>query len=187
MYDKALVAIKYLLGTEKKEMDIIETLGVKLWQDDDGGTSGSWVKMCWEDFRLELKTVWGNDDPSFINKHGKINITSYPEIISLIMDDSKFYHRVLSYKDDSTGINVPVELTGTGQTYITKQNYLHKYFPFWRLWKGNTKYYIKSEYRTYVQAKEKTNLANEKAYRKKKKRICIYPIQIIGKVMNINI
>uniref|UniRef100_A0A6C0F745 Uncharacterized protein n=1 Tax=viral metagenome TaxID=1070528 RepID=A0A6C0F745_9ZZZZ len=168
MYDKALVAIKYLLGTEKKEMDIIETLGVKLWQDDDGGTSGSWVKMCWEDFRLELKTVWGNDDPSFINKHGKINITSYPEIISLIMDDSKFYHRVLSYKDDSTGINVPVELTGTGQTYITKQNYLHKYFPFWRLWKGNTKYYIKSEYRTYVQAKEKTNLANEKAYRKKK-------------------
>ena len=184
MYDKALVAVKYLLGTEKKEMDIIETLKVKLWQDDDGGMTGSWVKMCWEDFRLELKTMWGNDDPSFINKKGQINLTNYPKIINLIMDDSKFYHRVLSYKDENTGFNVPVELTSTGvptlvdillankctsqPTYITKRDYKHKYFPFWRLWKGNTKYYITSEYETYLQAKEKTNLENEKTYREKK-------------------
>ena len=145
MYDKALVAVKYLLGTEKKDMDIIEKLGAKLWEDNDDNTNKPWVKMCWEDFRKELKTMWGNDDTSFINKKGQINITKYPNIIDLIKDDSKFYHRVLSYEDESTRSIIPVELTELGeQTYITKQNYEHKYFPFWRLWKNETKYYIKS-------------------------------------------
>ena len=162
MYDKALVAVKYLLGTEQKDMDIIEKLGAKLWEDNDGGTGKSWVKMCWEDFRKELKTMWGNDDTSFINKKGQINITKYPNIIDLIKDDSKFYHRVLSYEDESTGSIIPVELTELGkQTYITKQIYEHKYFPFWRLWKNETKYYIKSEYMLHLQDKEKKKIADK--------------------------
>jgi len=168
-YDKILVAVKYLSGTEQKNMDIIEELNAKFWQDDDGGTSKSWVKMCWEDFRLELKTVWGNDDPSFINKKGQINLTNYPKIINLIMDDSKFYHRVLSYKDENTGFNVPVELTSTGgPTYITKRDYKHKYFPFWRLWKGKTKYYITSKYLFHVQGKEKKQRTLDETNRNKK-------------------
>ena len=155
MYDKALVAVKYVTGTEQKDMDIIEKLDAKLWEDNDGGTRGLWVKMCWEDFRKELKTMWGNDDTSFINKKGQINITKYPNIKDLITDDSKFYHRVLSYKDESTGSIIPVELTEMGeQTYITKQNYKHKYFPFWRLWKNETKYYIKSEYDKHTREKQ---------------------------------
>jgi len=173
MYDKMLVAVKYLLGTEKPDMDIIEGLEAKLWQDDDGGMSNYWVKMCWEDFRLELKTVWGNDDPSFINKKGQVNITDYSKIINLIMDDSKFYHRVLSYKDKNTGFNVPVELTPSdrtpsGPTYITKQNYKHKYFPFWRLWKGKTKYYITSKYKLHVQDDEKKQRTLDETNRNKK-------------------
>lgn len=169
-YDKGLVAIKYLLGTEQPDMDIIEALKAKLWQDDDGGMSGPWVKMCWEDFRLELKTIWGNDDPSFINKKGQVNITNYPAIIALIINDSKFYHRVLTYKDRNTGFNVPVELTDLGgQTYITKQNYEHKYFPFWRLWPRMTKYYITSEYKKYVQDKEKKQRELDEENRAKKK------------------
>lgn len=162
-YDKALVAVKYLLGTEKKDMDIIKELGLKLWQDNDGGTGQPWVKMCWEDFRLELKKVWATNDPSFINKKGKINITEYKNIINLITDDSKYYNRVLTYKDKSTGFNIPVELTEiAGKTYITKQNYEHKYFPFWRLWKNDTKYYITSKYLNDLQAKEYRTLKEDK-------------------------
>jgi hypothetical protein len=173
-YDKVLVAVKYLSGTEKKDMDmdIIEELKAKLWQDDDGGTGKSWVKMCWEDFRLKLKKVWATNDPSFINKKGQINITDYPDIINLIMDDSKFYHRVLSYKDKSTGMDVPVELTthSGGPTYITKRDYHHKYFPFWRLWKNETKYYITSKYINILQEEEVTKLTLELASRDTKNK-----------------
>ena len=171
-YDKALVAVKYLLGTEHPGMDIIEELGVKLWQDDDGGTSGVWIKMCWEDFRLELKKLWANKDHSFINKNGNINLTGFDDIKNKIIDDSKFYHRVLSYKDISTGLNIPVEINDENGNpgYITKENYEHKYFPFWRLWKGNTDYYITSKYLSVIQTKERIKLREEKKKRKNKNK-----------------
>ena len=153
-------------------MDIIEELGVKLWQDDDGGTGGVWIKMCWEDFRLELKKLWASEDHSFINKNGNINLTGFDDIKNKIIDDSKFYHRVLSYKDISTGLNIPVEINDENGNpgYITKENYEHKYFPFWRLWKGNTDYYITSKYLSVIQTKERIKLIEEKKKRKNKNK-----------------
>jgi hypothetical protein len=157
-YDKALIASKYLLSIV--DQDIIELLGGKLWQDNDGGTGKPWVKMCWEDFRLELKTVWGNKDTSFLNKKGDINITGHPEINNLITNDTI----ALSYKDNGVDIHVKITKYSGNVKYITKQNYEHKYFPFWRLWKNNTKYYITSQYTNHTKAKQDI-LASDKASR----------------------
>jgi len=153
-YDKGILSVKYLTGNVELNKDIIKNINIKFWQDNKGGTGKKWVKLCWEDFRLELKRKWGDKDRRFLNKNGEINITEYKQIIKLIKGEigslikveilpsdgkPKKYHDILTYEEN--GEKVPVELTELGgQTIITKQNYEHNYFPFWRLL--DTKFYI---------------------------------------------
>tara|TARA_B100000795_G_scaffold81128_1_gene58332 strand:+ start:6267 stop:8471 length:2205 start_codon:yes stop_codon:yes gene_type:complete len=168
-YDKGILAIKYLVGDVEINKDVIEGTGSKFWEDNDGGTDGSWVKLCWEDFRLELKRKWGDKDRGFLNKKGEINITEYKPIIQLIKGEisslnrngnSRKFHDILTYEDN--GMKVPVELTEMGgQTIITKQNYEHKYFPFWRVL--DTDFYIKNKWMVKQEKRNKQRKDRMKA------------------------
>ena len=151
-YDNKITASLYLYG--KIIGDYV------LWEDNQGGTAREWVKMCWEDFRNAMRTIYGDKIKAesgtsykFITKYGRINLSGTESTVRMLRDKiiaeveidryTKFRKRILTYVDENSGLDVPVELLNYGNNYyITKEVYEHKYFPFWRLLPKE--YYIKS-------------------------------------------
>lgn len=143
-YDKVLLAALYLYGNIPSR-DIF-------WQDNDGGMSKPWVKMCWEDFRDEMKKVWAPNNNNFITKDGRVDIrqsTDYYTLKQKVLGSSSDNSVHLSKYIHSNGMVLQISLDD--DRYLMKNAYEHPYFPFWRFLPKD--YYITNLYKN-IQTKE---------------------------------
>ena len=167
VYDNALVAALYLNGklptTKDPDNGKIDLGGekykTKLWIDNIGTTDSNypWVKMCWEDFRYAMKKKYANNDRYFITKDGKLRITKIKkngkllsDLIAPENDSDNFYHRILTITKKGLLGEKKEEvqlLKDSTNIYITKNNYEHDYFPFWRLL--DPEQYVRTKYAEY--------------------------------------
>lgn len=184
VYDDALVAALYLNGelltNGKIKLDKVE-YKTKLWKDNIGtiDTKFPWVKMCWEDFRYAMKKKYGNDDSYFITKDGKLRITKIKKNRTLLSDliapendDNSFHHRILTITKKGILGDKKEEvqlLKDSTNIYITKNNYEHDYFPFWRLL--DPEQYVRTQYDEYQKkAQKEQNMDKSGKFKQNKQR-----------------
>jgi hypothetical protein len=189
VYDDALVAALYLNGKlptkNKPDYGKINLNGeeykTKLWIDNKGTTNSNypWVKMCWEDFRYAMKKKYANNDRYFITKDGKLRITKIKkngkllsDLIAPENDEDNFYHRILTITKKGILGDKKEEvqlLKDSTNIYITKNNYEHDYFPFWRLL--DPEQYVTTKYDEYQsKTREEQDMDKSKFKQNKQRR-----------------
>ena len=155
-YDTLLVKSYILFGEFKEEL--------KFWKDNKGGmaTQFPWVKLCWEDFRKFMEETY--PDQVQIKKNGELMIKKSVEdtICNSFVDPNKSScctesdllrckGSVFTEKTNSE-LSSPLILKKLGNdTFITKEIYERKLFPFWRLLPK--KYFVASEWKRMLEKK----------------------------------